>query len=484
MITIIGLGPGSIKDLSLRAWDRLQRCETLYLRTKRHPCVADLPDHLQCISFDDVYESNDSFEDVYCVIAETILDIARLGDDVVYAVPGDPLVGEATVSRLLDQAKAHALDIEILNGISFIEPCLAQIGIDALDGIQILDALEVTSQYHPPINPAKPALLAQVYSQQVASDLKLTLINQYPEDFPVTLVHGAGSGADAVEYLPLYQVDRSAKIDVMTTLFLPAIDPLSSFEAFQDIIAHLRSEQGCPWDREQTHESLRPFLIEETYEVLETLDTAEPRALAEELGDLLLQIVLHGQIAIDNGEFFMSDVLKIVNEKMIRRHPHVWGDTEVNGDPEQVTVNWEDIKRAEKAETGNPRASLLEGVPTAAPSLLVAYRYSQRAAKVGFDWDDITGVEAKAREEFREIFAADSPADRIAEIGDLIFVLVNWLRWLGVNDPESLLREANAKFFRRFSFVEERAAEAQKSLTEFSLDELESWWQAAKRAGL
>ena len=484
MITIVGLGPGPVEDLSLRAWEILQRCDTLYLRTRRHPCVAELPDHLQCISFDDVYENNDCFDEVYRVIVETILEIARRGTEVVYAVPGDPLVGEATVSRMLEQAKSNALEIEIVNGISFIEPCLAQIGIDALDGIQILDSLEVASQYHPPINPAKPALLAQVYNQQVASDLKLTLMNQYPEDFPVKLIHGAGSSTDAVESLPLFQIDRSARIDVMTTLFVPAIDPLSSFEAFQNIIAHLRSDQGCPWDREQTHPSLRPFLIEETYEVLETLDNADPRALAEELGDLLLQIILHSQIAVDDGEFFMSDVLQIVNEKMIRRHPHVWGDTEVNGDPEQVTLNWEAIKRVENADAGKPYKSLLEGVPRAAPSLLVAYRYARRAAKVGFDWEDITGVEAKAREEIQEIFAADSTADRIAEIGDLIFVLVNWLRWLGVDDPESLMREVNAKFYRRFCYVEERAAQTQKSLSEFSLDELESWWQAAKRAGL
>ena len=291
----------------------------------------------------------DRFEDVYRAIVETILEIASRGQDIVYGVPGDPFVGEATVSRLLEAAQARALDVEIINGISFIEPCLAQIGIDALDGIQIVDALEVASQYHPPTNPAKPALFAQVYSRQVASDLKLTLMNQYPETFPVKLIHGAGSSTDAVESLPLFQIDRSDKIDVMTTLFLPAIHPLGSFEAFQDIIAHLRSDQGCPWDREQTHQSLRPFLIEETYEVLEALDRNDTRALAEELGDLLLQIILHSQIAVDDGEFYMSDVLRIVNEKMIRRHPHVWGDTDVNGDPEQVTLNWEDIKRAEKS---------------------------------------------------------------------------------------------------------------------------------------
>ena len=484
MITVIGLGPGCIKDLTLRAWELLSACDTLYLRTRQHPCVPDLPDHLRVISFDDYYEDSQNFEDVYCRIVETLIAAALRGEDVTYAVPGDPSVGEATVTRLRVRAEAEALALEIVNGISFIEPCLKMVGIDALDGIQILDTLEVAAQYHPPINPAQPALLAQIHSQAVASDLKLTLMNQYPDDFEVTLIQGAGTSGESATVLPLYTIDRGPGIGVLTALYVPALHPLSSFEAFQNIIAHLRSEDGCPWDREQTHQSLRPFLIEETYEVLEALDAANPRALSEELGDLLLQIILHSQIAVDDGEFFMADVLKIVSQKMIRRHPHVWGDVEVRGDPDQVTTNWEDIKRAEKADGGQSAGSILDGIPKAAPALLVAHRYSHRAAKVGFDWERIEDVEAKAREEFAEVLAAQAPDDRIAEIGDLIFVLVNWLRWLGVEDPESLLRAVNAKFHRRFSYVEARAAQSGKSLSSFTLDEMEAWWQAAKRAGL
>ena len=260
MITIVGLGPGPIDDLSLRAWNKLQETDTLYLRTRRHPCVADLPAHLNCISFDDIYEAHDSFDDVYRAIADQVLQVARGTDTVVYAVPGDPFVGEATVTLIRKQAAVDSLELEIVSGISFIEPCLASLGIDALEGIQVLDGLEVASQYHPPINPAKPALLAQVYDHAVATDLKLTLMNQYPDDFPVRFVHGSATGNATVEDLSLFAIDRSSRIDVMSTLYLPALDPLSSFEAFQDIIAHLRSTVGCPWDRKQTHESLRPLL--------------------------------------------------------------------------------------------------------------------------------------------------------------------------------------------------------------------------------
>ena len=371
MITIVGLGPGSIDDLSLKAWRTLENAETLYLRTNRHPCVKHFPKHLTCHSFDDLYDSLDNFDEVYTTIAARIVAIAKEQGDVIYAVPGDPFVGESTVSRVLNLALNAGIEVDIINGISFIEPMLAEIGVDALDGIQILDALDVSNVYHPPINPEVPVLLAQVYSQTVASNVKLSLMNQYPDEFPVKLIHAAGNDGQAIiEDVLLFEIDRSEHIDVLTSLYLPALGKLTSFESFQNIIAHLRSPEGCPWDRKQTHQSLRPYLIEEAYEVLETIDNDDPDELYKELGDLLLQIVLHTQIAIDNGEFFMSDVLRYVNEKMIRRHPHVWGEVDVNGDPQKVTANWEDIKKAEKAEAGVTPEYMLDSIPSGAPCFI------------------------------------------------------------------------------------------------------------------
>ena len=480
-ITIVGLGPGSVEHLTRRAWQALQAAEVLYLRTNRHPAVAELPVTGQCVSFDDIYETYSRFDDVYAQITKRLLDAARRGEALVYAVPGDPLVGEATVTRLLHLAAQENLAVEIIHGVSFIEPCLAQLGIDALDGLQVLDALEIAEAYHPAINPALPALLAQVYSRAVASNLKLTLMNQYPDAFPVKLLHAAGTDEARLEALPLYQIDRSPHIGVMTALYLPQLHALSSFESFQNTIAHLRSPEGCPWDREQTHQSLRPYLIEEAYEMLEALDKADPAALCEEMGDVLLQIMLHTQIATDEGEFQMADVLQQLNQKLIRRHPHIYADADVAGDSGAVTRNWEDIKRAERATSAEASHSILDGVPKLAPALLVAHRYSARVSKVGFDWEDAQGVVEKAREEWGEIFSAKSDEERALEIGDLIFVLVNWLRWLGVDDPESLMRSINAKFYRRFRFVEEQALAQSLSLSELSLDQLEAWWQQAKQ---
>lgn len=476
MITIVGLGPGSIDDLSLKAWRTIEKTRTLYLRTKQHPCVVEFPNHLKCISFDDLSDDPDT-------IAKEIMKVAMSPRDVVYAVPGDPLIGEATVSRLLKLASDEGIIVDIINGISFIEPMLAQIGIDALDGIQIFDALAIAPVYHPPINPEISALVAYVSNQEIASNLKQTLLNQYPDDFMVKLIH-INSGEVQFEALRLQEIDSSLQLGALTALYLPALGELTSFESFQNIIAHLRSPEGCPWDIKQTHQSLRPFLIEEAFEVLETIDDNDPDSLVGELGDLLLQIVLHTQIAIDAGEFYMSDILREVNEKMIRRHPHVWGDVDVKGDPNQVTANWDDIKKAEKGDSVGTHKSILDGVPKGAPALFVSHKYQHKAAKVGFDWDDVSGVQAKAAEEYNEILTAESDAERVKEIGDLMFVLVNWLRWLNVEDPESLMREMNAKFYGRFTYVEKQATKNGKTLADYSLDEMDAWWNKAKSKGL
>jgi len=480
-IIIVGLGPGSVDDLSLKAWRTLENASTVYLRTTEHPCVPQLPQAASYHSFDYLYQSVESFEEVYATITQKISDAAARGETIVYAVPGDPLVGESTVTRLLKSAEEMDLSVEIINGISFIEPMLAQMGIDALDGLQIVDGLTIAGMHHPPINPDFPALLAQVYSRDVASNVKLTLMNQYPDEFTVHLIHGAGTDEAQVETLPLYEIDRSEKIKHLTSLYLPALGGMSSFEAFQEVIAHLRAPEGCPWDRKQTHQSLRPYLLEETYEVLEALDDDDPEELYKEMGDLLLQIVLHTQVAIDEGEFYMTDVLRYVNEKMIRRHPHVWGDVEVAGDTSKVLSNWEKIKQEEHETNGNQRKSILDSVPKAAPSLLVASKYQAKAAQVGFDWADVGGVQDKIREEMDEIFTAESDAERAKEIGDLLFVLVNWLRWLGIDDPESLMREVNAKFYRRFHYIEEHV---QKPLEEHTLAEMDVLWDEAKAQGL
>ncbi len=477
MLTILGLGPGSADDLTRRAWRALETADTVFLRTREHPCVPDLPVKT-FISFDHLYESTADFAHIYAAIVEQLIAAARTGD-IVYAVPGDPLVAEESVTRLIAAAKSGAIPYTMINGISFIEPILSLLEIDALDGLQLYDAAAIAMGHHPPINPDYPALLAQVFSREMASNLKLTLMNQYPDEFEVALVHAAGTPKALIERIPLYEIDRSVHIGYLTALYVPALGGMSSFEQFQEIIAHLRAPEGCPWDREQTHLSLRRFLLEETYEVLEALDNEDADALAGELGDLLLQIVLHTQIAIDDGEFRMSDVLRAINAKMVRRHPHVFGTASVDGS-EGVVANWETIKRQERAERGEPiQTSRLDGVNKALPALMRAYELQRAAAKVGFDWTDPAGVVAKVREEIDELIAA--PPDEIErELGDLLFVVVNWARHLKV-EPETALRAACAKFVRRFQYIEQSAGASMESL---SLAQMDALWDEAKAKGL
>lgn len=485
-LTLLGLGPGDVDDLSRRAWRTLKSARRVILRTSQHNCVPCLPQQdgdatIVYQSCDDLYETIPEFKHVYDAIVERVLTAARAGD-VVYAVPGDPMVGESTVLRLIEAVKAENIPYEIVSGISFVEPVLRAVGHDALDGLQILDGIVVAAMHHPPINPDYPALLGQVYSRAVAANVKLTLMNQYPDDYLVTLLHAAGTETMQVETLPLYQIDRSPNIRHMTTLFVPALGEMSSFEQFQEIIAHLRAPEGCPWDREQTHQSLRRYLLEEAHEVLEALDEDDSDALYQELGDLLLQVVLHTQVAIDEGEFKMTDVLRHINAKLIHRHPHVWGDTAVSGAGE-VLANWDTLKKQEHAAKGIRRDSLLDGVPKGLPALMQAYEYQSKAAKPGFDWDRIEDVAAKVREELEEVLTAPTDEARAEEIGDLLFALVNWARWLKI-EPETALRETNAKFSRRFRHIETTLAAQGRTLKDSTLAEMDSLWNAAKAQGL
>ncbi|MDZ4765204.1 MAG: nucleoside triphosphate pyrophosphohydrolase [Chloroflexota bacterium] len=478
-LTIIGLGPSSADDVTRRAWRALETAETVFLRTREHPCVPDLP-MAAYTSFDELYNATPHFDAIYTTIAARVLAAAQAGE-VVYAVPGDPLVAEESVTRLIAAARAANVPYAVINGVSFIEPILALLEIDALDGLQLHDALTIAALHHPPLNPDVPALLAQVYSRQVASDLKLTLMNQYPDDFVVTLIHAAGTPDAKLERLALHEIDHSRDIRYLTALYVPALGEMSSFEQFQEIIAHLRAPEGCPWDQEQTHRSLRRYLLEETYEVLETLDADDAQSLSGELGDLLLQIVLHTQIAIDDGEFRMADVLRAVNAKMVRRHPHVFRDTKVAGTAE-VLSNWDAIKKQERGDQ-EQRVSLLDNVGRGLPALMQGIGYQKEAAKVGFDWTNVADVIAKVREELDEVLTATTPEHRSDELGDLLFAIANWARHLKV-DPETALRATNAKFYRRFRHIEQSAAAANCALADMTLDEMDALWNDAKAKGL
>ncbi len=244
-------------------------------------------------------------------------------------------------------------------------------------------------------------------------------------------------------------------------------------------MAQLRGPDGCPWDRKQTPESLKPFLVEECYEVVDALEDGSPDKVKDELGDLLFQIVFHARIAEEQGEFTIQDVITAIHEKMTRRHPHVFGDEKLTTDKE-VLANWEEIKKKEKGH--EDRKSILEGVPKELPSLLRAHRIQERAARVGFDWNHLNEALPKLDEEiaeFKESLREENAGKIEEELGDVFFTLVNISRFLGVN-PDEALRKTISKFIHRFRYIEEQAAEAGRSLNDMTLDEMEKLWQEAK----
>ena len=253
---------------------------------------------------------------------------------------------------------------------------------------------------------------------------------------------------------------------------------IGEFRSLVDIVARLRGPGGCPWDAAQTHESLKRNLLEECYETLEAIDRGHPPELAEELGDILVQVAFHSDIARAAGNFDIADVLAAINRKLIRRHPHVFAGGSA-ADAGQVERNWEQQKVAERRQQGQPEPSAMDGVPVALPSLAAAQLVQDRAARFGFDWDDPAGVLDKVGEEIGEFRAAASPAERAAEFGDILFALVNLARWSGIH-AEDALRQANDKFRRRYRAMERLATQRDQDFTALPLAAKESLWQEAK----
>ena len=255
---------------------------------------------------------------------------------------------------------------------------------------------------------------------------------------------------------------------------------MGEFQSLVDVVARLRGPGGCPWDAEQTHESLKRNLLEECYETLEAIDGGEPLELAEELGDILVQVAFHADIAREAGEFDIADVLTAINRKLIRRHPHVFADGSAS-DARQVERNWEQLKAEERREAGKPEPSAMDSVPAALPALTAAQLMQDRAARFGFDWDDVDGVLDKLIEEIGEFRAARTPEERIDEFGDVLFALVNLARWSGIH-AEDALRQANGKFRSRYRAMERLASEREQDFAALPLDDKEALWQEAKAA--
>lgn len=484
-IEILGLGAGDLEQLPVGVYKKLLKANSLFLRTKEHPVVSELEkEGLRYTSFDSIYEKHDQFEEVYEEIVETLLQKAE-SETIVYAVPGHPLVAERAVQLLLAYGPTRDIEISIGGGQSFIDALFTSLKIDPIEGFQLLDGTSLNAAQ---LQIDQHMIVSQVYDQFVASNVKLTLMEKLPDDYQVYIVTAAGSSQEIIEKVPLFELDRNVSINNLTSVYIPPVKEeqilLKNFSKLREIIAELRSPTGCPWDREQTHESLKKYLIEETYEVIDAINHEDIDHLIEELGDVLLQVMLHAQIGEDDGYFSIDDIIEGLSAKMIRRHPHVFGNGKADN-AEEVVRNWQEIKKQEKGEVPS---SLLEGVSMALPNLLRAYELQKKAAKVGFDWQEITPALEKVKEELEEfVNELDGTDEGMArakgEFGDLLFAFVNVARFLKIH-PEEALFETNEKFTRRFQFVEEKVKDSGRTFEEHTLEQLDLYWDEAKLLGL
>lgn len=346
-IQIIGLGAGDIEQLSLGLYRTLTKTkQKIFTRTLDHPVIRTLEEEsVRFESFDRVYEAHDQFEDVYQAIVEQLVAAAS-EEDVLYCVPGHPMLAERTVQLLLEQT---AVTVKILGGQSYLDDLFTALKLDPIEGFSFIDATAFSRQE---LNYHQHQVFCQVYDQMIASELKLTLLEDLPSDYPVTIVEAVGTSEERMETVELALLDQAVELSNLTSVYLTKVAPEylnHQFDALRDIIYQLRAPGGCPWDQKQTHTSLRGHLLEEAYELIDAIDALDDDHMVEELGDVLLQVMLHSQIGEDEGYFTIDDVIRGLTEKMIRRHPHVFGDVEVDSE-EDVIVNWQKIKQAEKGK--------------------------------------------------------------------------------------------------------------------------------------
>ena len=472
-VDVVGLGPAGLERVPPTTLSLLTDPEAVVVvRTLRHPAAAELAERRPLVSCDDLYEEHDTFEEVYRLVVERVSGLASQGP-VVYAVPGSPLVGELAAAGL---RAAPDLEVVVHPAESFLDLVLTTLGLDPLrDGLQLLDAHHLPD----PLVLDKPTLIAHLSSPVVLADAAARLGRVLPEGTPVTVLARLGSPDQVVAETTTDGVDSSLAGD-RTSLFVPAA--AGGLVGAVQVMRRLRAE--CPWDRQQTHHSLIKNLVEETFELVDALsrlpEDDEPDWVAyadveDELGDVLLQVLFHCAIGRERGTFDIDDVAEGLRQKLVRRHPHVFADVEA-GTPEEVKANWDRIKEEEKAGLDQP-TSVLDGVPAGLPALWRAAKLQNRAAKVGFDWAEADPVLAKVREELDELAAAmagaaDGEVD--AELGDVLFSVVNLARHLDV-DPEVALRRATDRFETRF-----RAMEAEGPLEGLTLAQLDQRWERAK----
>ena len=477
-IEVIGLGAGDINQLSLGIYKKLTNTETtIFTRTIDHPVIDSLQtEGVRFESFDAMYEEEEQFGTVYDRITEALLKYAtEASETLIYTVPGHPMLAEKTVQLLLLQQE---VEVTVVGGQSYLDDLFTSLKIDPIEGFQFIDG---TLFNRSTLDYSHHLIFCQVYDRFIASNVKLALLEDLPADYKVTIIEAAGSEQERITMIPLEELDHSMEISNLTSVYVPPAPPTvlnHTFSRLREVMATLRGPGGCPWDQKQTHESLREYTIEEVYELIDAIDAEDDDNIIEELGDILMHVMLHSQIGEDAGYFTIEDVIRSITDKMIFRHPHVFSNTKVDS-VDDVNKNWEELKKQEK---GDERKSVLDGIPKHLPSLAKAFKIQKKAAKVGFNWENVTDIWEKLDEEVKEVQEAiqmKSMSEIEDEFGDVLFVLANLTRYYKIN-PEIALNKANQKFISRFTFIEEQFEKKRADINKATLEEMDAYWNEAK----
>ena len=397
----------------------------------------------------------------------------------VYAVPGHPRVAEKTVRIIESMANEKGIEVETIASMSFVDAMFNYLGIDPADGFKLLDAFEIENSY---IDTNTNMIITQVYDHFIASNLKLILLENYDYDQEVCIVTGAGvKNLESKTYIPLHELDRvENEFNYLSSLYIPKTNKkmYNTINELQEIMSILRGTNGCDWDKKQTHQSLKKYIIEESYELCQAIDNDDIDEIIEELGDILLQVIFHCQIGQEEGYFDLREVINGISTKLIHRHPHVFDNKDL--DMNEFERTWEELKQEEKGESSISEG--LKRIPTYLPALIKSEKIQKKAALVGFDWDNVEDVFKKIEEEYQELLD-ECKAGNIKyikeELGDLLFSIVNLARFLEI-DPEEALNCTSQKFINRFEFMEEYAKSLDKDFKLLSLEEKEELWKKAK----
>jgi tetrapyrrole methylase family protein / MazG family protein len=481
-VVVVGLGPGGT-DLLLpaaRAAILATTPERRFVRTVRHPAVSDLvAEGVEFRSCDDIYESATRPGEVYETIAARLAAAAEEGD-VCFAVPGSPGVGENSVALLRARLGKRLV---LVPGLSFLDLAWLRLGVDPLAGA---GARAVDGKALPAALPAGPVLVSHCHSKMVLSDVKLALLERLQGEAPVTVLARLGLPDESLTVVSLEDLDRVVEPDHLTSVFVevPPGGPGEAWERLVALVERLRGPGGCPWDAEQTHHSLARHLIEETYEVIEAIEALPASApepgpepvpsgayehLEEELGDVAFQVIFHSTLAREAGAFAVTDVLTGIHDKLVRRHPHVFGDVAVSG-ADEVVANWEVIKREEKG-----RASLMDGVSRHLPSLLYAHKLYRKAGSAGLDFGTAGEALGRAQAELARLAEAGAPDEAEQRLGEALGAVVYLARLAGV-DGESALRGWAGRFKERFQTLERLATEHGETLESMTPSTVATLW--------